>query len=68
MSKRKIDKYRTNPQFQKLFELGDQVLSRIGIDPKSNDLSPVMVAYYRQVGFLPAGVLNALGAAGLVTG
>ena len=60
MSKRKIDKYRTNPQFQKLFELGDQVLSRIGIDPKSNELSPVMVAYYRQVGFLPAGVLNAL--------
>ena len=60
MSKRKIDKYRTSPQFQKLFELGDQILSRIGFDPKSNDLSPVMVAYYRQVGFLPAGVLNAL--------
>ena len=60
MSKRKIDKYRTIPQFQKLFELGDQVLSRIGINPKSNDLSPVMVAYYQQVGFLPAGVLNAL--------
>lgn len=60
MSKRKIDKYRANPQFQKLFELGDQVLSRIGVDPQSNDLSPVMVAYYRQVGFLPAGVLNAL--------
>jgi len=60
MSKRKIDKYRASPQFQKLFELGDQVLSRIGVDPKSNDLSPVMVAYYRQVGFLPAGVLNAL--------
>jgi hypothetical protein len=38
MSKRKIDKYRTNPQFQKFFELGDQVLSRIGVDPKSNDL------------------------------
>ncbi len=60
MSKRKIDKYRASPQFQKLFELGDQILSRIGFDPKSNDLSPVMVAYYRQVGFLPAGVLNAL--------
>jgi len=60
MSKRKIDKYRASPQFQKLFELGDQVLSRIGVDPKSNDLSPVMVAYYRHVGFLPAGVLNAL--------
>ena len=60
MSKRKIDKYRTSPQFQKLFELADQVLSRIGIDSKPNALSPVMVAYYRQVGFLPAGVLNAL--------
>lgn len=60
MSKRKIDKYRTNPQFQKLFELGDQVLNRIGIDASSNALSPVMVAYYQQVGFLPAGVLNSL--------
>ena len=60
MSKRKIDKYRSNPQFQKMFELGDQVLSRIGIDPKSDALSPVMVAYYREVGFLPAGVLNSL--------
>ena len=60
LSKRKIDKYRTNPLFQKLFELGDQVLSRIGIHPKLNELSPVMVAYYRQVGFLPAGVLNAI--------
>ncbi len=60
MSKRKIDKYRTNPQFQKMFELGDQVLSRIGIDPKSDALSPVMVAYYQKVGFIPAGVLNAL--------
>ncbi|MCA9009565.1 MAG: glutamate--tRNA ligase [Planctomycetaceae bacterium] len=60
MSKRKIDKYRSSPQFQKLFELGDQILSRLGIDSTANDLSPVMVAYYRQVGFLPAGVLNAL--------
>ncbi len=60
MSKRKISKYRTNPQFQKLFELGDQVLSRMGIDPTSDALSPVMVAYYKEMGFLPAGVLNAL--------
>lgn len=60
MSKRHIGKYRTNPQFRKLFELGDQVLSRIGVDPQAESLSPVMVAYYQQVGFLPAGVLNAL--------
>ena len=60
MSKRKIAKYRTNPQFQKLFELGDFVLNAIGVDSKSDALSPVMVEYYRRVGFLPAGVLNAL--------
>lgn len=60
ISKRKIAQYRKNPQFKKLFELGDAVLSRIGIDPLSDALSPVMVAYYQQVGFVPEGVLNAL--------
>ncbi len=60
LSKRKIAGYRTNPQFQKLFELGDQVLSQLGFDAASDSLSPVMVDYYRQVGFLPEGVLNAL--------
>jgi glutamyl-tRNA synthetase len=68
MSKRKIDKYRTNPQFQKLFELGDQVLSRIGIDPKSDALSPVMVAYYQQVGFPASRSAECTGATGLVAG
>ncbi len=60
LSKRDIDKYRKSPAFQKLFQLGDDVLTRLGIDPTDNSLSPVMVAYYREVGFLPAGVLNAL--------
>lgn len=60
ISKRKIAAYRKNPQFQKLFELGDSVLSRLGFDASSDSLSPVMVAYYQQVGFLPAGILNAL--------
>ena len=60
ISKRKIAAYRKNPQFQKLFELGDAVLSRLGFDAAADALSPVMVAYYQQVGFLPAGILNAL--------
>ena len=60
LSKRKIAKYRSNPQFCKLFELGDQVLSRLHLDATSDALSPVMVEYYRRVGFLPEGVLNAL--------
>ncbi|MCA9062726.1 MAG: glutamate--tRNA ligase [Planctomycetaceae bacterium] len=60
LSKRKIAGYRNNPQFRKLFELGDAVLSRIGIDATADSLSPVMVEYYRRVGFIPQGVLNAL--------
>jgi glutamyl-tRNA synthetase len=60
LSKRKIAAYRNNPLFRKLFELGDDVLSRLGLDPKTDALSPVMVEYYQRVGFLPEGVLNAL--------
>jgi len=60
LSKREIGKYRQQKEFRKLFELGDQVLTRVGQDASEDGLSPVMVAFYREVGFLPAGVLNAL--------
>lgn len=60
LSKREIGKYRQQKEFRKLFELGDQVLSRIGQDSGDDGLSPVMVAFYRETGFLAAGVLNAL--------
>lgn len=60
LSKRDIDKYRKSPAFQKLFQLGDEVLPRLGLNAEDPALSPVMVAFYREVGFLPAGVLNSL--------
>lgn len=60
LSKRRIGAYRRNPGFRRLFELGDPILSRLGLDPQSDALSPVMVEYYQRVGFLPAGLLNAL--------
>jgi glutamyl-tRNA synthetase len=61
LSKRnkKIEKYRKNPQFQKMFEAADRVFPRIGLDD-SETLNPVMVEYYEQLGYLPAGILNAL--------
>ncbi|AMV17601.1 glutamate--tRNA ligase [Planctomyces sp. SH-PL14] len=59
LSKRKIGEYRKNPQFKKLFEMGDAVLPKLGL--ASNDaLSPVMVEFYEKMGFLPEAVLNAL--------
>ena len=59
LSKRKLDKYRNNAQFKILFELGDKIFPRIGLS-NSGGLDPVMVEYYEKIGFIPAGVLNAL--------
>ncbi len=64
MSKRDVDKYRKNPQFKKMFELGDAVFPRIGLEVDDAVLNPVMVAYYEKIGYTPAGVLNALGRLG----
>jgi glutamyl-tRNA synthetase len=63
LSKRKIDQYRKNPQFQKMFEKADEVFPQIGL-VGSAALDPVMVEYYEQIGYLPAAVLNALGRIG----
>ena len=53
----KREQYRNNRGFQKLFQLSDEVLPRIGA---SDELTPVLVEWYQQVGFIPAGVLNGL--------
>jgi glutamyl-tRNA synthetase len=58
LSKRKLDKYRKNPAFSKMFERADAVFPRIGLE--RDGLDPVMVAYYEAIGYLPQGVLNAL--------
>ena len=63
LSKRKIDQYRKNPQFKRLFERADEVFPKIGLIG-SSALDPVMVEYYERIGYLPAGVLNALGRLG----
>ncbi len=63
LSKRKIDQYRKNPQFQKMFEKGDEVFPQLGL-ASSTSLDPVMVEYYERIGYLPAAVLNGLGRIG----
>jgi len=63
LSKRKIEQYRKNPQFQKMFEKADEVFPQLGLTG-SAALDPVMVEYYERIGYLPAAVLNALGRIG----
>lgn len=59
MSKRDIEKMRTSPQLKKMFDRADVVLPQLGIGD-SKSLNPVMVEYYEKLGYLPAGILNAL--------
>ncbi len=61
LSKRdkKIEKYRKNPQFKRMFDAADGVFPQIGLG-SSETLNPVMVEYYQRIGFLPAAVLNGL--------
>lgn len=61
LSKRekKLEKYRQHRQFQKLFQIADSVLPKLGLSD-SEMLNPVMVAFYEAVGFLPDAVFNGL--------
>ncbi|MFQ5731160.1 MAG: glutamate--tRNA ligase [Planctomycetaceae bacterium] len=61
LSKREkdLERYRRNPQFKRLFDLGDARLPRIGLEMSAR-LNPVMVDFYERVGYLPEAILNAL--------
>lgn len=60
LSKRKIDKYLHNRDFKRLYESGANIASRIGLETDPNSFSPVLVDFYRDIGFLPDAVLNYL--------
>ncbi|MEX0717424.1 MAG: glutamate--tRNA ligase family protein [Planctomycetaceae bacterium] len=59
LSKRKLDKYKKNPLFKKMFEQADRIFPKLGI-PESERPDPVMVEYYERIGYLPVAVINAL--------
>lgn len=59
LSKRKLDKYRNNPQFKRLFERADEVFPQIGLGDSAG-LDPVMVEYYERMGYLPEAMVNGL--------
>ena len=59
LSKRDLAKYRGNPQFKKLFQTAEDRLPKLGLE-LNEELNPVMVGFYRELGYLPEGLLNAL--------
>jgi glutamyl-tRNA synthetase len=59
LSKRDVDKLRNSPQLKKMFDRADEIFPQLGLGD-SKSLNPVMVEYYERMGYLPAGILNAL--------
>lgn len=60
MSKRKLDKYLKHKDFAALFEVGQRVATRTGVSADKETFNPVIVDFYRTIGFLPDAILNYL--------
>ncbi len=60
LSKRKIPQYLKNPDFKKVYDHAKAIADRTGLDASPEAFNPVLVAFYEQVGYLPAAVLNYL--------
>ena len=58
LSKRKLDKYLKNKDFAKLMEHGKSIADRIGLETTADGFNPVIVDFYRQVGYLPEAIVN----------
>jgi glutamyl-tRNA synthetase len=60
LSKRKIAQYLKNPDFKKIYEHGQAVAAAIGLQTSADTFNPVIVDFYRQVGYLPDAIINYL--------
>jgi glutamyl-tRNA synthetase len=60
LSKRKLDKYLKNKDFAQLFEHGQTIAQRLGVETSPATFNPVVVDFYREIGFLPDAILNYL--------
>ncbi len=60
LSKRKLQKYLGHPDFRKLHERGREIMETLGEEPDPNTFNPVLVDFYREIGFSPEALLNYL--------
>jgi glutamyl-tRNA synthetase len=73
LSKRKIAQYLKNPEFKRLYDHGSEIAKRIGVGQASSlpspvaldglnpeTFNPVIVDFYREVGYLPDAIINYL--------
>jgi glutamyl-tRNA synthetase len=60
LSKRKLDKYLKNKEFAGVYEHGRAIAERLGLTHSVETFNPVIVDFYREVGYLPEAVINYL--------
>lgn len=60
LSKRKLNKYLKNRDFAVLLEHGRKIAASIGHPVEADAFNPVIVDFYRTVGFLPEAIVNYL--------
>ena len=60
LSKRKIAQYLKNPDFKKVYEHGNAIAQAIGHVTSADTFNPVIVDFYREVGYLPDPIINYL--------
>jgi glutamyl-tRNA synthetase len=63
LSKRKIAKYlenKSDPGFRERYDHAKAIADRIGVCTAQEVFNPVLIDFYKQVGYLPAAILNAL--------
>ena len=60
LSKRKLSKYEKNKGFANLLSHGRSIADRCGIETAADTFNPVIVDFYREIGFDPAAILNYL--------
>ncbi|NQV16362.1 glutamate--tRNA ligase [bacterium] len=60
LSKRKLDKYLKNRDFKVLYDHGEQIAQKIGFAASPETFNPVIIDFYREIGFLPDAIMNYL--------
>src|SRR5262249_43508692 len=60
LSKRKIPQYLKNADFKKVYDHAKAIADRIGVNAAPGSFNPVLIDFYKQVGYLPDAVVNYL--------
>jgi glutamyl-tRNA synthetase len=60
LSKRKLEQYRKNPDFAKVWQRGNAIAAAIGHETADDTFNPVIVDFYETVGYLPDALVNYL--------